>query len=342
MLQTLKNADTKILSLNSGNGHILVSNALQGRIFAEINGILLHRLDKNLVNSPHPEMFNNIGGNSLWPGPEGGDFAFNYPPDGEWYVQKGINLMPTHLVRQSSTEVCIAKEIELINRKGTRIPVKIQRSIKALNHSDLPDKQWNLQSVGYLSEDEIIPLDKITPDQALLCAWSLEQLPGADGILAFGRCNHPQESINDDFYGSASSRLQCDGQEFFFRLGGSQRLQIGIKSSAMPEFIGSFDAKRKILALRYTPLPVPGKYINIADNDQRTGPFGAADAYSIFNGSQELDFHELETIAPMQLTPAGYLAASRLKSKSIFIHAETPEQLTNYLQQTTGIHLSLT
>ena len=60
----------------AGDGEVLLSAALQGRIFAALQGELLHRLDAPLAEHPS-ESFNNLGGNSLWPAPEGGPFAFN-------------------------------------------------------------------------------------------------------------------------------------------------------------------------------------------------------------------------------------------------------------------------
>ena len=339
MLNTLIKVDPGILSIPSGNGHIMVSNALQGRIFAEIDGVLLHRLVKDLAENPSPVEFNNLGGNSLWPGPEGGDFAFNYPPNGSWYVQDGINRVPTATVSCTDSEIKVAKEIELVNRKGKTVRLKMQRHVRGLSAAELPEAKWNLRTAGYTSIDEWIPLDEISTNDALLCAWSLEQFPGAEGIIGFGKCRNTDNCLNDDFYGSVAERTSYTENSWIFHLGGPKRLQIGVKANSDPELIGAFDAARKMLVLRYTTLPGSGKYINIADNDQATGPYGAADAYSIFNGSQELDFHELETISPMQVTCDGKLATSKLVSKTIFATADDNALLLDYLKNTTGIIL---
>ena len=99
----------------SGNGAVLLSAAMQGRIFAEMDGELLHRLDVPLAEHPS-DSFNNIGGNSLWPAPEGGAFAFNYPADGgPWRVQDGINKVCSRILPGGAAMV---KEITLENRKG--------------------------------------------------------------------------------------------------------------------------------------------------------------------------------------------------------------------------------
>ena len=91
-LERLEKIDPQLIHIPCGDGNILVSNTLQGRIMAEIKGTLIHRFEADLAENPDPDNFNNLGGNSLWPAPEGGDFAFNYPPEGDWYVQEGILL----------------------------------------------------------------------------------------------------------------------------------------------------------------------------------------------------------------------------------------------------------
>jgi hypothetical protein len=96
-------------------------------------------------------------------------------------------------------------------------------------------------------------------------------------------------------------------------------LQIGISSTAEPEFIGSFDPSRGVAVLRWTPGRKDGKYINFADNDQKNGVFSAADQFSIFNGSEELDFHELETLAPMTLDAQGRVTGSELESDTLIL-----------------------
>ncbi len=326
MLKKLKAVDPEILTMRSGDGNILVSNKLQGRIFAEIDDVLMHQFLADLAADPDPEAFNNLGGNSLWPGPEGGDFAFNYPPNGSWYVQKGINQVPTATEVFDLRQITVVKDIELLNRRGNTVKLRFRRSVTPLAAEDFPaGKALGLKYTGYHSVDELIPLEKYHSSEAIWCAWSLEQFPGAEGISGFGRCrNGAQNCANSDFYGDPGSRLQYDGDIFKFELGGPKRLQIGIKASARPDMIGALDRGRKMLALRFTPERNDGRYINIADNDQPSGPYGAEDVFSIFNGSQELNFFELETIAPMNVDEDGFVLPGRLESLSIIATAELP------------------
>ena len=318
-LERLKKIDPELLVRPCGAGNLLVSNTLQGRIMAEIGGKLIHRFDADLAEHPDPENFNNLGGNSLWPAPEGGDFAFNYPPKGDWYVQKGINSVKSTLLEEGQGTLLIGKEFELLNRRGKTVKVTWRRRITAL-----PFPELSVPALKYKSIDTLELAEPAVLTDVLISAWSLEQLPGASGITAFGRCaKGAKEAVNTDFYGDPMSRLTFEDKWFKFALGGSCRLQIGISSAAAPELIGSFDPARGVAVVRTTPARSDGRYINFADNDQKNGPFSAADQYSIFNGSEELNFHELETLAPMTLDSQGRVTGSRLESETTILSGDS-------------------
>lgn len=337
MPDKLKNIDPEVLQLVSGNGTIFVSNKLQGRIFAEIDGVFVHKFTGELAANPDPENFNNIGGNSLWPAPEGGDFAYNYPDGGDWQVQKGINCVPTATVAKSETQAVVAKHINLRNRKGKEIAMDFKREIEVMKDADFRNTD-GLSCTGYRTVDTLTVTGKCSKDDFLLGAWSLEQLPGAEGITAFGKCCGPaKDCINDDFYGDASARIKYNKDTFIFTLGGEKRLQIAVKCASAPVMIGSLDRKRGILVIRTTAAQQRGTYFNIADNDQKNGPYSAADMFSIFNGSQELNFHELETIAPMLTDAEGNITGSRLESTTLICRGSA-EELEKYLRES-GIEL---
>ncbi len=318
-LATLKELDPGLLVIPSGDGNVLVSNHFQGRIFVEIDGVLLHRLVENLARHPDPVEFNNLGGNSLWPAPEGGEFAFNYPPNGGWMVQSGINSVPTRTELAGIDRVLIGKRIELGNRRGEKLAVGFSRLVLAAP-SLFDCRGAGLKVVSYNTVDRLSVPAGIPAERALLAAWSLEQFPGAEEVFAFGKCaGSAKLALNLDFYGDPRPRLACEGEFWGFRLGGEARLQIGIKAAARPLFIGAYSPRRNLVVLRATPLRSDGRYFNIADNDQPNGAFSTGDMFSVFNGSQELDFHELETIAPVNIQSDGTLGGSVLESHTTLL-----------------------
>ena len=125
-----------------------------------------------------------------------------------------------------------------------------------------------------------------------------------------------KEIINDDFYGDPLSRITFAGDLFLFALGGEDRLQIGVKKDCLPELIGSWDPKRNILIIRKTAIE-KGQYVNIADNDQKNGPFSTEDIFSVFNGAS-LGFYELETIAPMIVKDGKFVSSTVVSETYIY------------------------
>lgn len=315
-VDVLRKYDPELISIESGRGVVLVSPGLQGRIFCTVDGKLIHRLDHERLAAPLPNAFNNLGGNSLWPAPEGGPFAFNYPPDGgEWYVQEGIASSPAKVTSRDTLAATIRKDITLINRKGTSVSVEFSRKVRLRNDSPLasglPD---GVSILHYETDDVLSRSSEYAVADLLLAAWLLEQFPGGNGVTAFTCVVDTAKAINDDYYGSLSQAPVVDGSLVSFTLGGKDRFQIGVPVVARPRLIGAIDPSNGLLIIRYTPRQ-DGSYFNIADNEQPNGPWSAADMYSVFNGGS-LDFYELETIAPMQIK-GSIVGASHLKSETI-------------------------
>lgn len=327
MLNVLRAYDPELVELPCGSGGILVSPGLQGRIFAHLGRRLIHRLDSALLATPSATEFNNLGGNSLWPAPEGGPFAFNYlPGHDEWLVQPGIADAVPVVESRTAQAVTIKKTIALTNRKGFEVRVQYGRTVEVLEPpGSIGD--LSLQGVSYRSTDVFAPLGSYLTGNVLLAPWSLEQFPGADGITAFGKFDRGDDPINLDFYGDPRDRIRCGDGFFTFELGGEDRHQIGIRLSSRPRFIGALDPERSLLIFR-TTRPQNGLYFNIADNDQPQGAYSAADLLSIFNGGS-LGFFELETVGAMGVSD-GRMTTSTLVSETLILHGVV-QDLMEYL-----------
>ena len=191
--------------------------------------------------------------------------------------------------------VCLCS---LINAKGINVELEYRREVHVNDIAALA-RSCLVKGVSYTSKDTFTALNDYPVKDVLLNAWTLEQFPGAEGIIAVGKfeCADVSKVVNDDFYGDPLQRIAFADNLFVFRLGGADRLQIGVRRVCRPELIGAYDPAREILIIRKTSVR-EGKYINIADNEQKNGPFSTEDIYSIFNGAN-LNFFELETIGPM-------------------------------------------
>jgi len=336
MLNLLRAHDKNLVELPCGRGSVLIPPSLAGRIFCQLDGELVHRLDGPALKNPSPTDYDNLGGNSLWPAPEGGPFAFNYPPNSEqWTVQDGISKAIPRVSLEGKNGVLVEKTIRLVNRKGICLNLMYRRSVTVPDAMPMPSG-YALDGMCYRTVDAFEPLEGYPAQDVLLAPWSLEQFPGAEGIVAFGRVEDADDALNCDFYGDPGDRITWRGGCFAFRLGGSERHQIGVRVESLPRVIGALDAARSLLLLRKTN-PQRGRYFNIADNEQSGGPFSAADLYSIFNGG-ELGFYELETIGAMQ-EAEGALAHGEMVSET-FIVKGNADELKRYLFQEEGIDLT--
>ena len=341
MLNLLRAYDANLVELSwrdrSGcsRGSVLIPPTLNGRLFCQLDGELVHRLDGAALQNRSLEGYDNLGGNSLWPAPEGGAFAFNYPPGSDaWYVQGGIAKAIPSVALDGPNRAVVEKRIVLVNRKGVHIDLTYRRVVS------LPDSPpridgYGLEGFCYETEDVFEPQGDYRADDVLLAPWSLEQFPGAEGIVAFGKTTKNEDALNRDFYGDPGDRIARQPGGFTFRLGGVDRHQVGIKLDAGPQCIGALDPERSLLVLREAQ-GQDGLYFNIADNEQAAGPFSSADLYSIFNGG-ELDFFELETIGAMQ-TDARLLSASALHSQTLILKGAL-DQLLRYLAEQVGIQI---
>lgn len=333
LTEKIKCVDVNVKGLKGTDGTVYLSPGLQGRIFCSIGDTLVHKLDFAMAADPSDD-FNNIGGNSLWPAPEGGAYAYNYPR-GAWCVQDGINKVCPKVTSLSDTSATMVKEIALINAKGINVELEYKREVRLMDISALT-RSCLLKGVAYSSKDTFTALNDYPVKDVLLNAWTLEQFPGAEGITAFGKFDSDDAAqvINDDFYGDPLSRITFAKNLFIFRLGGPDRLQIGVKKACRPELIGAYDPAREILMIRKTKIK-EGKYINIADNEQKNGPFSTEDIFSIFNGAT-LNFFELETIAPM-IEKDGKFVSSTVESET-YLFKGPKENLAELLEKEYNIN----
>lgn len=335
MLDALKGHDPDLVELPCGAGGIIAAPGLQGRIFCRMGSEIVHRLDLDCLKQPPVAGFRNIGGNSLWPAPEGGPFAFNYLPDSDdWLVQQDVGSGAYTVVHANVSSVSMGLSAALRNRAGAKLELQFHRHVERLLAFPLT-REFALNVVGYRCTDTITPVSDCLVDKALIAPWSLEQFPGGDGVVAFCKVAEPEGSINFDFYADPGDCIQYHDGFFTFALASNDRHQIGINKDRAPELIGALDPERRLLMLRRTPLQ-EGAYFNIADNDQTQGPFSVTDVFSIFNGGDG-GFFELETIGAMQ-TDHGFIAPCSLVSETVMLKGSL-EELLHFLRKTESIDL---
>lgn len=357
-LAVLRQHVPDLIECPSGQGSVLIAPGLQGRIFCMIDGMMVHRLDTELLANPHADQFNNFGGNSLWPAPEGGPFAFNYLPGTGWCVQDGVNKvnMTVRCVQpeKSPEYIHIGKEVELTNRRGTRITLEMRRELVVSSpYSEYPltcTKIGKANSIQYVSTDILKPLGRYSIGDVIFAPWSLEQFPLSDDVVVFASTSNSKMAMNWDYYARPQVEPVYDeiaDSGLALRLAGPDKFQFGLREKNEPTVIGSLDRTRELLILRHKHQEqfrdvAEGeddpyvRYFNIADNDQPRGPWSAADMYSIFYGAG-LGFYELETIAPAWIA-LNHMVESVLRTTTTIYHGDLPA-LENHVQTLLGLKL---
>lgn len=320
----------KAARIKAGDGEVILAAALQGRIFAALDDELLHRLDVPLAEHPS-DSFNNLGGNSLWPAPEGGDFAFNYPSDGgPWRVQDGINSVPSHMLPDGRGMI---REITLENRKGVSASLLHSRIISVPEYGF--GRKYGVKELVYCSCDSLELTRPLPASEFLMSAWSLEQFDLTDGAFGFGTAKPVEKAVNTDFYGDPGSKIVRAGETFAFRFGGPDRLQIGISEKAEPGVIGAYIPEKDLAVVRRIVRADAGTRINFADNEQKDGVYSADDKYSIFYGP-DARFFEVESLAPVRIVN-GLTTGSSMETETHFYRGAA-EKIKELLHQEFNIN----
>lgn len=289
----------KAISFRAGAAHGLLCSDMGGRIFGECCGLNLHRIDLECAEHPSSS-FNNYGGNTFWPAPEGGRFGFNYRGN-DWFVQPAINEQPFQVIRFDATSALIGKDTKLVNRTGAELDVQMRREFNLLSEPHAALKDLPLRGFfSYATVDSFMVRNSIPQERALIASWTLEQFDATDGTISFCAVAAPEAAINFDYYEHPGDYISYYQKGFTYRTNARRKGQIGVRASAGALFIGFIDRSRGLICVRENLGPKGGVHFNMADNEQKDGPYSAADNYSIFNSDQTMKAFELETVGAMQ------------------------------------------
>jgi hypothetical protein len=323
-----------LLEFTGGSGICVLCPDLGGRVFAEVCGMPAHRIDLACVAKPD-RSFNNYGGGNFWPAPEGGRFAFNYRGN-KWYVQECINLQPFELASRAEDSAVISKRVELINRSGTSVQAIMRRELKLL--CSLPSFFEHTRLRGaltYQTVDSFEVLSPVTPDQALIAAWTLEQFETSESTISFCPVENSKTAINFDFYDHPKDRISYFEHGFTYKTDGKKKGQIGVKKQCGAPFIGFYDLARSLVCIRQNLSVMDALYFNMADNDQPNGPGSAADNYSIFNSDPDMQAFELELVSGARIQD-GLVTGSELVSVTTFAVFEDAGNIRDFVDHHLG------
>jgi len=266
---------------NTSHG-VIAGLDLEGRLYAVYDNRVLNRVNPQAVSGYSVlDTYHNPGGDGLWPAPEGTSLGYSYAT-GSWRVPAGIRHARFRLTGQNPGRAVIQSEVDLINSRGTGLPLLLERDIQ-IRALQAGLEVIVVESIQYLGAR---PLDR---NEALLAPWSLCQFdsgPGCEVVFP------AREEDVWDLYDTPSRDMRYWEAELCHCItDGTRRYQVGI-GGAVPR-IEYRDPARKLRVVRQAEKPATGEgYIDIRDADPGKSPELQGVRYSIY--SDPAGFMEIE------------------------------------------------
>ena len=313
------------VELVNGKSRLIVVPEYQGRVMTSsssgMKGFSHGWINSDFIaSSKINEEANPYGGEErIWLGPEGGQFSvfFTGNNPGKWIVPAALDHETFNIAQVDSQQITLEKDIELVNRSGTKFNAKISRTITLLDSSEI---RTNLKTgvgksicvVAYKSENRLKNTgnDYWSKDNGALSIWMLSMLkasPDAVVIIPYKKGGQ-RKLVNDYFGGIPENRLKVTVDAVFFRADAEFRSKIGVSPSSALPCMGSYDAQKQILSILIYSLPEnPTEYVNSALVDQQEDPF-SGDVINSYNDGPSKNGSGIGQLYEMEISsPAAFL-----------------------------------
>jgi hypothetical protein len=321
---------SEVVQLQDSNGlaRVIVAPEYQGRVMtssaAGERGASFGFIHREIVakreRQPHINVFG--GEDRFWLGPEGGQYGLYFDPGASfdfahWQVPEPLDWGAWRVIDQSTDAVSVQREMELQNHSGASFTVRVDRTVRVLERSDLEHAfgvqlPESVSLVGYASENTIGNADSTpwTKDTGLVSIWILGMFkpsPATTIVIPFraGPESELGPAVNDAYFGKIPpERLHVDDGVLFFRGDGTQRGKIGIPRPRAKPIAGAYDAQGRVLTLVQYNLPEGATdYVNSMWARQEK-PYAGDVVNSYNDGPAEPGkppmgpFYEIETSSP--------------------------------------------
>jgi hypothetical protein len=287
------------LTGTSENG-IIAALDLEGRLFSVVNGNVVSRVVPSAIkNRSNRHTYQNPGGDTLWPAPEGTVFGYEYTT-GTWRVPPAITGAVWEVLSHSENRSVIRTEIDLVNNSHLGIPCEFERyiEIEVRNNCLIQRVTEIIRYIGTKT---------LSRDEFSLAPWSLCQFDsGKKGKVIM---SPPSPEDIWDLYESSESqrRLGDDGLLYTIQTETAKRIQLGLGMNVpWVEYI----LEDQFRVRRYAgELPEGHSYIDIADLPPDQLPSGKGVKLSVY--CDPFGFMEIEACGgcPSRLLPGTELSA---------------------------------
>ncbi len=309
--------------LSSGDGWVLVSPDLQGRVMTsglEADEAGFGFVHRDLIEDP-PEQANfyNYGGEErFWFGPEGGPYALFFGDSEErdfahWQVPAALNEGAFELISREPDRIRMRRSMRLRNAVGSWFETEVERSVEVPLEQEVA--QWigglpeGVEWVGFRSRNRVrnTGARAWARETGLPCIWILSMFsPGErTWVIAPFRPQGEGAPLRSDYFGEVPPERLRYAEDFaLFRADSALRSKIGtLRDRALP-VAGAYDPDRKLLTLvRFGPIDYTAPYVDESWPVDQADPY-YGDVMNSYNHGGPEPFYEIESSSPaLELAP---------------------------------------
>jgi hypothetical protein len=281
-----KHGRVVVLRDTGGQAQVIVAPEYQGRVMTSTAaggtgasfGFIHREVVAKRERAPHINVFG--GEDRFWLGPEAGQYGLYFAPGApfdleHWQVPEPIDWGGWSVTSQTSSEVRLARALQLTNYSRTTFVVAVERSVRVLERAAIESAfgvtlPSALNVVGFESVNQIRNTGDAawTPEQGLLSVWILGMFkpsPQTTVVIPFhaGPQSELGPIVNDAYFGKVpADRLRIEDGVMFFRGDGAQRGKIGIPRPRARSLLGAYDPKLGLTLVQYTLEPEATDYVN--------------------------------------------------------------------------------
>lgn len=362
-LQFLKKKDSGLIVLRSGEAQLIVSPRYQAKVFTSTaageQGLSFGWINYKAFESKTDAHMNAYGGeNRLWLGPEGGKFSLFFKPGSNmtfdnWKTPAAFDTESWNLKDKDSSSVTLYKEMELINYKGIKFKMRVDRTIKILERKEIINRTGiqgmnTIQAIAYETENMLTNKSgwDWTSATGMPCIWMLDMFkPSLATVIVVPFQHLSGEAFSEfattNYFGEIpTDRLKHNDSLLIFKADGKNRGKLGIAARRAKNIAGSYDGENKVLTVIIFDVDDKAQYLNQEWNTKK--PSFSGDAVNAYNdgpladGTQMGPFYEIESSSP-----AAFLKpdASQMHRHAVYHFSGNEKELDGIAKKLLGLSL---
>jgi hypothetical protein len=269
-----------------------------------------------------------------------------------WHTPASFDTEPWEVTFKSHVAVGMEKNMELVNYAGTRLKLRVVRTIQLLEEEEIRSLLGSPAGaraalVGYRTENTLTNTGDHawTESTGAPCIWILDMFnPSEETVIVVplkkGRSSG--QAVTSDYFGPISSdRLNQQDNALFLKADGKSRGKLGVSGAMTLPVAGSYDYKNQVLTIVMFDVDPMAKYLN--QEWDTVKPVFSGDAVNAYNdgplddGQQMGPFFELESVSPAAFLSPG---ASLSHQHSVFHVSGDEPSLDIIAKKVLGVSLT--